>query len=101
MVALSSGNFKPGRHRLSGVMRSSSRLQRPTTRGNLEELAGEVVLSVLAPEELARHAHEVQRVIGRAQTGPAPLVIVVEAAEELHDHQVAPSSKPLSAPRAR
>jgi hypothetical protein len=58
--------------------------------GNLEELAGEVVLSVLAPEELVRHADEVRRVVGRAGTGAAPLVIVVEAAEELHDHQVAP-----------
>lgn len=58
--------------------------------GNLEELAGEVALSVLAPEELARHADEVQRVVRRAGTGTAPLVIVVEAAEELQDHQVAP-----------
>ena len=58
--------------------------------GNLEALAGEVVLSVLAPEELARHADEVQRVVGRARPGAAPLVIVVEAAEELQDHQVAP-----------
>jgi hypothetical protein len=58
--------------------------------GNLEALAGEVVLSVLAPEELARHADEVQRIVRRAGTGTAPLVIVVEAAEELQDHQVAP-----------
>ena len=58
--------------------------------GNLEALAGEVVLSVLAPEELARHADEVQRVVRQAGTGTAPLVIVVEAAEELQDHQVAP-----------
>ena len=69
--------------------------------GNLEELAGEVVLSVLAPEELARHADEVQRVVGRAQTGTAPLVIVVEAAEELHDHRVASLVEAAHALRAR
>ena len=58
--------------------------------GNLEALSGEMVLSVLAPEELARHADEVQRVLRQAGTGTAPLVIVVEAAEELQDHQVTP-----------
>ena len=58
--------------------------------GNLEALAGEVVLSVLAPDELARHPDEVQRVLRQAGTGTAPLVIVVEAAEELRDHQVTP-----------
>jgi len=58
--------------------------------GNLEALAGEVVLSVPAPEELARQADEVQRVLRNPGTGTAPLVIVVEAAEELRDDQAAP-----------
>lgn len=53
--------------------------------GNLEALAGEVVLSVPAPEELARQADEMERVLRRPGTGTAPLVIVVEAAEELED----------------
>jgi hypothetical protein len=67
-------------------------VQTPATddEGNLEELGGEVVLSVLAPEELAREADEVRRVLRQAGTGTAPLVIVVQAAEELHDDQVAP-----------
>jgi hypothetical protein len=58
--------------------------------GNLEALAGEVVLSVPAPEELVRQADEVQRVLRNAGTGTAPLVIVLEAAEELRDDQAAP-----------
>lgn len=57
--------------------------------GNLEELAGEVVLSVLAPAELVRQADEVQRVLRHPGTGTAPLVIMVEAAEELQDDQAA------------
>ena len=58
--------------------------------GNLEALAGEVVLSVPAPEELVRQADEVQRVLRNPGTGTAPLVIVVEAAEELRDDEAAP-----------
>jgi hypothetical protein len=58
--------------------------------GNLEELGGEVVLSLLAPEELARQADEVERVLRQAGTGTAPLVIVVEAGEELQDDQLVP-----------
>lgn len=57
--------------------------------GNLEALAGEVVLSVPAPQELVRQADEMQRVLTQARTGTAPLVIVVEAAEELQDDQAA------------
>lgn len=57
--------------------------------GNLEHLAGEVVLSVPAPAELVRQADEVQRVLRRPGTGTAPLVIVVEAAEELQDDEAA------------
>lgn len=57
--------------------------------GNLEALAGEVVLSVPAPEELTRQADEVKRVLRGPRTGTAPLVISVEAAEELQDSQAA------------
>ena len=58
--------------------------------GNLEALGGEVVLSVPAPEELVRQADEVQRVLRNPGTGTAPLVIVVEAAEELREDEAAP-----------
>jgi hypothetical protein len=57
--------------------------------GNLEQLAGEVVLSVPAPAELLRQADELARVLRLAGTGTAPLVIVVQAAEELEDDQAA------------
>ncbi len=59
--------------------------------GNLEAVsAGEVVLSVPSPEALRRQADEVRRVIAQAGTGVEPLVIVVEAAEELRDEELAP-----------
>jgi len=51
--------------------------------------AGEVVLSVPSPETLAREAEEVRRVIVEAGTGVEPLVVVVEAAEELRDDELA------------
>jgi hypothetical protein len=51
--------------------------------------AGEVVLSVPSPEALAREADEVRRVIAQAGTGVEPLVVVVEAAEELRDDELA------------
>jgi hypothetical protein len=57
--------------------------------GNLEELAGEVVLSIPGPAELGRQADEVQRVLREPGTGTAPLVIVVQAAEELQDEEAA------------
>jgi hypothetical protein len=60
--------------------------------GNLEaEAAGEVVLSLPSPEGLAREADEVRRVIAQAGTGVEPLVIVIEAAEELRDEELAPA----------
>ena len=60
--------------------------------GNLEaEAAGEVVLSLPSPEALAREADEVRRVIARAGTGVEPLVVVIEAAEELRDEELAPA----------
>jgi hypothetical protein len=58
--------------------------------GNLEaETAGEVVLSVPSPETLEREPDEVRRVIARAGTGTEPLVVVVEAAEELRQDELA------------
>jgi hypothetical protein len=60
--------------------------------GNLEaQDAGEVVLSLPSPEGLSREADEVRRVIADAGTGVEPLVIVVEAAEELRDEELAPA----------
>lgn len=52
--------------------------------------AGEVVLSVPSPASLSREADEVRRVIDRAGEGVEPLVLVVEAAEELLDEELAP-----------
>ena len=58
--------------------------------GRLEPpAAGKVVLSVPSPEALAREAGEVRRVIGLAGTGVEPLVVVVEAAEELREGELA------------
>lgn len=58
--------------------------------GNLEPpAAGEVVLSVPSPEALVRESDEVRRVIARAGTGVEPLVLVVEAADELRDDELA------------
>jgi len=60
--------------------------------GNLEaEAAGEVVLSLPSPEGLSREAGEVRRVIAEAGTGVEPLVIMIEAAEELRDEELAPA----------
>jgi hypothetical protein len=59
-------------------------------RGVLEEMGGEVVLGLAAPEELARQAAEVARVLDRAGSGQAPLVVVVQAGEELLDEQATP-----------
>jgi hypothetical protein len=58
--------------------------------GNLEApSAGEVVLSLPSPEALEREADEVRRVITQAGTGVEPLVVVVEAAEELREEELA------------
>jgi hypothetical protein len=57
--------------------------------GNLEPLAaGEVVLSVLSPEALTREAVEVRRVVAHAGPGIEPVVVVVEAAEELREEEL-------------
>jgi hypothetical protein len=60
------------------------------TEGYLEPpAAGQVVLSLPSPEALEREAGEVRRVIGQAGTGVEPLVVVVEAAEELREDELA------------
>lgn len=49
---------------------------------------GEVVLSVPSPETLVRERDEVGRVIAQAGSGVPPLVVVIEAAEELRDEEL-------------
>jgi hypothetical protein len=56
--------------------------------------AGQVVMSVLSPEGLARERDEVRRVIRAAGTGEEPVVIVVEAAEELRADELAAVLEP-------
>jgi hypothetical protein len=56
--------------------------------------AGQVVMSVLSPEGLVRERDEVRRVIGAAGTGDEPVVIVVEAAEELREDELAAILEP-------
>jgi len=51
--------------------------------------AGEVVLSVLSPEALIRESQQVQEVVRRAPGTGEPLVIVVQAAEELREDELA------------
>jgi hypothetical protein len=58
--------------------------------GNLEApAAGEVVLSVPSPEALRHEAAEVRRVVEHAGTGTEPLLLVIEAAEELREDELA------------
>jgi len=57
--------------------------------GRLEPpAAGEIVLSVLSPEAL-RESAEVRAVIQQAPAEHEPLVIIVEAAEELREDELA------------
>jgi hypothetical protein len=49
--------------------------------------AGHVVLTLPSPEGL-REAEEVRRVIGQHQTGDQPLVVVIEAADELREDEL-------------
>jgi len=59
-------------------------------KGNLEApAAGQIVLSLPSPEALTRESVEVRAVIGRAGTGVEPLVIAVDAAEELREDELA------------
>jgi hypothetical protein len=50
--------------------------------------AGEVVLSVLSPEGLRRESQEVHDVVSQAKRTDEPLVIMVEAAEELRENEL-------------
>jgi len=50
--------------------------------------AGQVVLALPSPEALEREAEELRRVIGGAGTGSEPLVVVLEAAEELRAEEL-------------
>jgi hypothetical protein len=60
-------------------------------RGVLEPpIGGEVVLSVPSPESLERQGDDVRRVIRQAGTGSEPLVIVIEAGEELRQEDLEP-----------
>jgi hypothetical protein len=57
--------------------------------GVLEAMTGgQVVLSVPSPEGLEREPAEVRHAIRQAGTGTEPLVIVVQAAEELRDEEL-------------
>jgi hypothetical protein len=51
--------------------------------------AGEVVMSVLSPEALTRDQEQVRDVIQRAAEGAGPLVVIVQAAEELREDELA------------
>ena len=51
--------------------------------------AGEVVLSVLSPEALSREAEQVRQVIKQAAADGGPLVVLVRAAEELREDEIA------------
>jgi hypothetical protein len=51
--------------------------------------AGQIVLSLPSPEALEREASDVGRVIAEAGTGVEPLVVVVEAGEELREGELA------------
>jgi hypothetical protein len=46
-------------------------------------------MSVLSPEALTRDQQQVRDVIRHAATGAGPLVIIVEAAEELREDELA------------
>jgi hypothetical protein len=50
---------------------------------------GQVILSVPSPESLTREPETVRRVIDGAGDGEEPLVVIVEAAEELRDDELA------------
>jgi hypothetical protein len=59
-------------------------------KGNLEaSAAGQVVLSLPSPEALEQEAGQVRRVIAHAGTGIQPLIVEVEAAEELRENELA------------
>jgi hypothetical protein len=51
--------------------------------------AGEIVMSVLSPEALTREPDQVKDVLRRAAAGDEPLLIIVQAAEELREDELA------------
>lgn len=51
--------------------------------------AGEIVMSVLSPEALIRERQQLRDVVHRAAAGDEPLVIIVQAAEELREDELA------------
>jgi hypothetical protein len=50
--------------------------------------AGDVVMSVLSAEGLRSQQDELRQVVSEAPTGDEPLVIIVEAAEELREDEL-------------
>jgi hypothetical protein len=50
--------------------------------------AGDVVVSVPSPEALRREQEQLRQTVREAETGDEPLVIVVEAAEELREDEL-------------
>jgi hypothetical protein len=61
----------------------------PDPGGKLDSArAGQVVMAAPAPETLTREPEDVHRVIDDAGTGPEPLVVVIEAAEELRQEEL-------------
>lgn len=58
--------------------------------GRLEAITvGDVVLSVPSPEALRREPDAIRRAVGRAGAGPEPLVVVIQAADELREDELA------------
>jgi Na+-transporting methylmalonyl-CoA/oxaloacetate decarboxylase gamma subunit len=51
--------------------------------------SGQVVMSVLSPEALIRDRQQVQDVVRRAAGTDEPLMIIVQAAEELREDELA------------
>jgi hypothetical protein len=57
--------------------------------GRLEAIeAGQALLTLPSPEAIEREAAEVRRAIGRAGTGVEPILLVLEAGEELTEQQL-------------
>lgn len=50
---------------------------------------GQVVMSVLSPEALTRNRQQVRDVVHRAAASDKPLVIIVQAADELREDELA------------
>ncbi len=74
----------------------------PDADGNLDPpAAGQVVLSVPSPESLAREPEQVIQVLSHAGTGTEPLVVVIDAADQLREEELEVVREAASrAPRA-